>query len=119
MTWGIKTFTPPFMQTTDPYLTPRKSPFPTHVPIFVQLSGSEVLYDIDKDFVETMKGVQGNTIELYVAPNAPHDVLLCGEILGFQKEADAAAAAAQRFLKDQGVVSSKKALPNYSMDLSC
>ena len=106
MTWGIKTFTPPFMQMTDSYLTPWKSPFPTDVPIFVQLGGGEVLYDVGKDFVENMQGVQGNTIELYVALNAPHAILLCGEILGFQKEAGAAAAAAQRFLKDQGVISS-------------
>jgi acetyl esterase/lipase len=106
MTGGIESFKPSFMRISNPYLTPRDSPFPTPVPIFVQLGGGEVLYDVGAKFVENMKKVQGNKVELYESQHAPHASLLCGEILGFQKEAIAAANATERFTKAQGVSAS-------------
>ena len=58
MTWGIERFTPSFMRTSHPYLTPRDSPFPTSVPKFLQLGGGEVLYDVGAKFVENIKGAR-------------------------------------------------------------
>lgn len=53
------------MRISNPYLTPRDSPFPSPVPIFMQLGGGEVLYDAGAKLVEFMKKVQGNKVELY------------------------------------------------------
>ena len=106
MTWGIESFKPSFMRISNLYLTPRDSPFPTPVPMFVQLGGGEVLYDVGAKFVENMKKVQGNKIELYKSEYAPYAILLYREILGFQKEANAAANTAEWFLKAQGVSAS-------------
>lgn len=42
---------------------------------------AEVLIDTIVGFAERMRGIEGNRVTLYEAPNAPHDILFVGHVL--------------------------------------
>lgn len=71
----------------------------------MMIGDTEVLYDTVVGFANRMRSIEGNRVTLYEAPDAPHDILFVGHLLGWAKEADTAAQAAAKFLK--GVVSHK------------
>ncbi|KAF2788777.1 alpha/beta-hydrolase [Melanomma pulvis-pyrius CBS 109.77] len=71
---------------TNPYISPKGKPFKTPVPLFVNSGSTEVLFFDDKEWAADMKAA-GNNVTFDVEPNAPHDVLLLGNVLGFDKAA--------------------------------
>lgn len=81
----------------SPYVSHKKRAFETPVPLFVNTGGGEVLYFDDCEWAKDMQEL-GNDVTLDVEENVPHDVLLIGNILGFDKEASACAKRAGEWL---------------------
>ncbi|KAF2242225.1 alpha/beta-hydrolase [Trematosphaeria pertusa] len=75
----------------------RDAGFKTPVPLFVNAGSAEILYFDDKEWAEMMRG-RGNNVTWDVERNAPHDVLLLGNVLGFDKEAARSAQRAGEWL---------------------
>ncbi|KIV98814.1 uncharacterized protein PV09_09428 [Verruconis gallopava] len=98
--WGARMFAPldQGLDTTSPYITPIGHPFMTPVPIWVSTGRAEVLYDDNKAIAEQFEKL-GNKVSLHVIDNVPHDIILLGHILGFTREAAAAAKNAGEFLQ--------------------
>ncbi|KAI9643727.1 hypothetical protein NHQ30_008350 [Ciborinia camelliae] len=98
--WGINLYIPESMEVTGPWFSPLRYPFSTPVPIWMMTGKAEVLTDTIVEFAGKMKDMKGNRVELYEIPNAPHDVFLVGNKMGWDKEAEEAASAAAKFLSD-------------------
>jgi acetyl esterase/lipase len=96
--WGARVVAPPPIRLDNPYLSPVMHPFATPVPIFVQAGGGEVLCNSARMFVEVMKAVSGNKTEYLETPEAPHDIFMAGNIIGWQKEAEEVVDAAGAFI---------------------
>jgi acetyl esterase/lipase len=86
----------------SPYASHKKETFLTDVPLFVNTGSGEVLYFDDVEWTEKMRKA-GNDVTLDVEKNVPHDILLVGNILGFDKEAQAGARRAGDWLKAKGL----------------
>ncbi|CAD6588603.1 MAG: hypothetical protein ASARMPREDX12_003383 [Alectoria sarmentosa] len=102
LVWGVKAYIPRSMDPTHPYFSPLQHPFSTPIPLWIMVGGTEVLYDTIVGFADRMRNMEGNRVTLYEAPNAPHDIVFIGHVLGWAKEADAGAQAAAEFLKGLG-----------------
>lgn len=96
--WAIRVFAPPTMDLSHPYLSPLRHPFGTQTAIWIQIGKFEVLYGDIVAFYRSMKSVSLSSVELHEIPFAPHDILLGGNILGFETEASIAAEHANGFL---------------------
>ncbi|MCJ1249399.1 hypothetical protein MMC30_006622 [Trapelia coarctata] len=96
--WGATTFIPDFMSAEDTYISPYNAPFATETPLWIQTCGLEVLRDEDEHFAEVMRGVQGNKVEFHEEPDASHDILLLGNVLGMEDKAENVAKLARKFL---------------------
>ncbi|KAL8829799.1 MAG: hypothetical protein Q9191_001802 [Dirinaria sp. TL-2023a] len=99
--WGSRPYRPPFLKANHPYLSPLNNPFATKVPVFMQYSTAEVLFDEQKAFYLQMREIPSNNIERLEMPNVPHDIFLVGDLLGFEKQTIDAAESAYKFLKSQ------------------
>jgi len=85
-----------------PYLSPLHHPFQpplgeTVVPMFVHGGDREVLWDDIQLFARRYGEVGGWKVRLSVSRHCPHDILLLGSRIGFEREAEAAAAEAREF----------------------
>lgn len=78
---------------SNEYVSHKGKPFKTETPLWVNTGGAEVLFFDDVKWVEEMR-VAGNQVELDVEEGCPHDVLLIGAQLGFDKEATGCARRA-------------------------
>ncbi|KAG7288947.1 hypothetical protein NEMBOFW57_005307 [Staphylotrichum longicolle] len=81
----------------NPYISPVKRGIETEVPIWVQIGGTEIIKEDILRWVEVQKQA-GARLRVYEIPNAPHDMFMAGEGLGFVKECGQAAEDAIRFL---------------------
>ena len=86
----------------SPYAALKNETFLTDVPIFANTGSGEVLYFDDVEWAEKMLKA-GNDVTLDVEKNVPHDVLLIGNILGFDREAQACAKRAGDWLRAKGL----------------
>jgi acetyl esterase/lipase len=84
----------------QPYVSHKYKMFKTEVPMFVNTGGGEVLYYDDVEWAGKMKEA-GNDVTLDVEDLVPHDVLLMGNILGFNTEATNCAKRAGEWLKEK------------------
>ena len=82
------------------WISPRSHPFATSIPVWIQFGAQEVLQTEIKEFGEAMQKIQGNKVNLIVEKLANHDVLLVGNLTGFETEADRMGAEAGRFVKE-------------------
>jgi acetyl esterase/lipase len=98
--WAVRMYVPPYVGAGHGYISPLRNEFATQVPIFLQTGSSEVLHDDHITFVERMRGVGGNNVELMEIRDAPHDTFGAGMVLGFASQAEDAAAKAARFVED-------------------
>jgi len=96
--WGARTFIPDFMDPENGYISPYNAPFATETPLWVQCCGLEVLRDEDEHFAEVMRGVPGNKVGFHEEPDAPHDILQVGNILGMEEKAENVVKLARKFL---------------------
>ena len=81
----------------NPYISPVRRGIETEVPIWVQIGGKEIIREDILRWVEVQKQA-GARLRVYEIPNAPHDMFMAGEGLGFVKESREAAEDAVRFL---------------------
>lgn len=94
--WGIRKLVPPGMKLGDPYFSPLGNEFMTSVPLFIQTGGAEILHEHHVRFVDAMREIKGNTVELDVVDNAPHDTFGLGHILGFVRQTEGSIAKASK-----------------------
>ena len=99
LVWGLDLYIPKSISAENPYLSPARYPFAARTPIWVMVGEAEVLYDSTLGFVDSMRGVDGNEVDLYEAPHGPHDIFFVGDLMGWEKEAEVAAQAASAFLR--------------------
>ncbi|KAI0517159.1 alpha/beta hydrolase fold-3 domain-containing protein [Xylaria bambusicola] len=96
--WGAATYirdVPP----EHPYITPLGHPFKTSVPMLVTFGSAEILVIDGLEWVKEMERVEGNEIETYIEPDAPHDTLLVGHILGFEESSAEVARKMGEFIR--------------------
>lgn len=84
----------------EEYLIPLKYPFVLPSPILLTAGGREVLYQDVKELADSFQRLPGNesSVQLYIEELVPHDVLMIGWIVGFQKEASRCAIKAKEFV---------------------
>jgi acetyl esterase/lipase len=72
---------------SNPYIEALGTPFRTPVPIWANAGAVELLYFDIKKFTDDMRGVEGNNVVFDVEEDAPHDVVLVGNLNGFEAAA--------------------------------
>lgn len=72
--------------------------FAVRAPVYVSVGECETLFDQAVRFVGEMRAVKGNRVEFSVEENAVHDIILTGDKVGFEKEAERAAKRAGEWL---------------------
>ncbi|KAI7626117.1 hypothetical protein KC343_g6397 [Hortaea werneckii] len=82
----------------NPYIQAYGNPFATTAKVFVHTGGLEFMANPILTFVEQMRSVKGNVVEDHLSEYGPHDIILLGEKLGFEREALEAAKAAVQSL---------------------
>jgi acetyl esterase/lipase len=101
--WGCAAYCPKGAPVSieDGWISPRRHPFFTKTPVWIQGSGQEVLIDDITAFAEGMKRIPGNNVTFHVEELANHDIILVGNATGFDKEAENAAKEAAQWLGKQ------------------
>ncbi|KAM7202242.1 Alpha/Beta hydrolase fold [Rhypophila sp. PSN 637] len=107
-----------------PYVSPLHHPFrllcPGHsaegterkedaddIPLFIHAGECEVLVDDVREFVRLIKeGAGWKKVHLEIAKYCPHDIVLIGDKIGFEKEAAEAVKEAGAFFRRMGIISS-------------
>ena len=97
--WGAAGFIPESKKMTGEYLSSPPKPFATDVPLWIGTGGAEVLRDDNVEFASSMSKIEGNNVDFHEEPSVPHDIVLVGNILGFETEAENMAEKAGEFLK--------------------
>ncbi len=95
--WACRAFLPK-SGCEEPYVSPVRRGIETEVPIWVQVGGRELIREDILRWVEVQKLVGKGRLRVFEIPNAPHDMFMAGEGLGFVKESSEAAEDAIRFL---------------------
>ena len=95
--WACRAFLPEGGR-EEPYVSPVRRGIESAVPIWVQVGGREVIREDILRWVEVQKLVGKGRLRVYEIPNAPHDMFMAGEGLGFVKESREAAEDAILFL---------------------
>ena len=108
LAWGVEAFLGESRSRDEPYLAPARYPFATETPVWLQGGSAEVLIDTYHAFVSGMQAVEGNRVEFYEVPNAPHDILFVGHILGWRAQVEEVAGAAGKFLRSVGISAESK-----------
>ncbi|KAI0112240.1 alpha/beta hydrolase fold-3 domain-containing protein [Nemania sp. FL0031] len=83
---------------TDPYVTQLGNPFPTPVPVFASAGTEEMFYERIVKWVDEMRGIKGNVVEIYHEEGAVHDSFLSGPLFGFEESADKVAVQIGEFV---------------------
>ncbi|KAF2117058.1 Alpha/Beta hydrolase protein [Lophiotrema nucula] len=98
--WGVRAYAGPpgNAAVTGPYVNLKRNYFKSDVPMFVNTGSNEVLFFDDVEWAKGMKEF-GNDVELDIEEGVPHDVLLLGKDLGFDKEATSSSKRAGGWLK--------------------
>lgn len=117
LSWGHKAYTHTYTsassssgtsekvdKTESPYINAALEPFHTSAHVWVSVGGREVLCADGAAWVEGMRSVKGNRVEIDVEEAAPHDVLLLGREVGFVGEAREMAGRAGRWWAEGGDV---------------
>ncbi|KAL6172787.1 hypothetical protein ACJQWK_01934 [Exserohilum turcicum] len=99
--WATEAYAGPAGESvlSQPYVCHKNSMFKTQVPIWINTGGAEILYFDDVEWAEQMKKA-GNNVELDIEDNVPHDIILLGNTLGFEKEAVGMAERVGKWIKE-------------------
>ncbi|KAI0446419.1 alpha/beta hydrolase fold-3 domain-containing protein [Xylaria telfairii] len=98
--WGAKTYigdAPP----DHTYIVPLGHAFKTPVPMLVTFGGAEILAIDGEEWAREMGRVEGNELETYIEPDAPHDTVLLGHVLGFEESSAKVAQKMGEFIRQQ------------------
>ncbi|GAP84273.1 putative alpha beta hydrolase fold-3 domain-containing protein [Rosellinia necatrix] len=97
--WGARAYirdAPP----DHPYICALGHPFATPVPLLVTFGGAEILAVDGAEWAREMERVEGNELEVYIEPGAPHDTVLVGHLLGFEESSAAVARKMGAFIRE-------------------
>ncbi|KAI0409973.1 alpha/beta hydrolase fold-3 domain-containing protein [Xylaria palmicola] len=95
--WGARTYIPP-ASPEHPYIVPLGQPFRLPVPVLATFGGAEVILADGLEWAGEMSVVEGNEVETFVEPDAPHDTVLVGHSIGFEESAATVAARMGEFI---------------------
>ncbi|KAK4041673.1 putative alpha beta hydrolase fold-3 domain-containing protein [Parachaetomium inaequale] len=106
--WGLRVFLPEGITLDqdceggkgvceNAYISPVTRGIETEVPVWVQVGGKEIIREDILRWVEVQRRA-GGRLRVYEIANAPHDMFMAGEGLGFVRESREAAEDAIRFL---------------------
>lgn len=98
--WGLEAYPPPSTKSSSEvqaYVSPAQHPFSTCTPLLLQVGSAEVFHEDIQAFTQDMAGIEGNRVKYYETPHAPHDLILCGKILGMVKETEDVVELAHEF----------------------
>lgn len=98
--WGARRFVSDKAE-AKPYMNPLVETFRSPSPIMVFCGGCELFCDEITTFVDEMRTVNGNKVELCVERLANHDIAFAGNLTGWRKEAENAADEAGKWLGRQ------------------
>ncbi|KAF2741083.1 alpha/beta-hydrolase [Polyplosphaeria fusca] len=84
----------------DPYVSPLGHAFVAPCRVFAMVGGAELNFKEVTRWCGEMGEVKRNEVRLWVEEKAPHDILKCGGIMGFEEEAARAVEEAWRFTKE-------------------
>ncbi|KAI0108946.1 alpha/beta hydrolase fold-3 domain-containing protein [Nemania sp. FL0031] len=84
----------------DPYVSLLGHPFQTPVPMLVTFGSGEILGVDGLEWAGEMSAVEGNRLEIYIEPDAPHDTLYFGHILGWKESAVKVAEKIGEFIRE-------------------
>ncbi|KAI0539775.1 alpha/beta hydrolase fold-3 domain-containing protein [Xylaria digitata] len=96
--WGAKTYTRG-VSPEHPYIVPLGHPFKTPVPMLVTFGGAEILAVDGVEWAREMERVEGNKLETYIEPDAPHDTVLIGHIIDFRESSEGVARKIGEFIR--------------------
>ncbi|KAL3443959.1 Alpha/Beta hydrolase protein [Aspergillus insuetus] len=102
--WGVRAYLPEGWTPEHalyPYISPLGREFHTDVPIFIQTSTAEVLYDSNCEFVENLKK-KGCTVEFLEIDHASHVTFESADFTGWEAEQAVAMDRAVEFVKRAG-----------------
>ena len=100
--WGARTYTPrreTGLTIAHPNICFTGNAFATPTPLFFAIGECEALQKDILQAAQEFKKVPGNKVEIQVQDKAVHDIILLGNIVGFEKENTAAVKAANKFLE--------------------
>lgn len=80
----------------DPHIQAYGNPFRTTAKVFVCTGALEFLAKTILEFVQQMRQMNGNVVDDHIIELGPHDTILLGPKIGFEKEAVVSAEAAAR-----------------------
>jgi acetyl esterase/lipase len=99
--WGLGAYPPPSSESSSSevqaYVSPAQHPFSTGTPLLVQAGSAEVFLQDIQAFAKDMARIEGNQVKYCETLHAPHDLILCGKILGMVKETEDVVEAAKGF----------------------
>jgi acetyl esterase/lipase len=100
--WGAHALCPKDapVRMDDGWISPASHPFRSKTPIWIQGSGQEVLFKQIAEFANTMKRIAGNKISFHVEEVATHDIILVGNLTGFEEEAENSARVAAKWMEN-------------------
>jgi acetyl esterase/lipase len=101
--WGANSYCPKDgpVSMDEGWISPAKHPFRTKTPVWIQGNGQEICFEMINEFADGMKRIKGNKIGFHNEEIANHDILLVGNVTGFEKEAENAAEKAAEWLNEQ------------------
>ncbi|KAL2799255.1 Alpha/Beta hydrolase protein [Aspergillus keveii] len=102
--WGVESYTPDGWDISSPYhsnISPAGHEFRTSVPIFIQTSKQEILYDSHVALARGMQDV-GCSVELVEIETGPHDVFLGAELFGLLEDGNEIIGRANEFVLRHG-----------------
>jgi acetyl esterase/lipase len=98
--WGVTSYTPDTWTSSHEYysyISPAGHEFRTSVPIFMQTSRQEILYDSHVALARGMQDV-GCTVEFVEVERGPHDVFLGAEMFGLLEDGMRVIGKAKEFV---------------------
>jgi acetyl esterase/lipase len=100
--WGARTYTPrpeTGLTMAHPNICFAGTAFATPTPLFFSSGEAEALVKVIVKAAQEFQNIPGNKVEIQIQDNAPHDIILLGDVIGFEKEIEVAVKAAQKFLE--------------------
>jgi acetyl esterase/lipase len=102
LAWGLDAYSPSAAEASpamEGYISPLQHPYATRTPLVVQAGSAEIFCDDIRAFSRGMARVGGNRVKYWETPHAPHDLALCGKLLGMVRETSDAADVASGFFE--------------------
>lgn len=100
--WGARAYAlqSDRLEDAGEYIHPLGRPFRTSVPVFVTVGSAEVFVTQGAKWVDEMRAVEGNRVELDFQEAAPHDMFLTGDQFGWDETVTKAVRKVGKFVDE-------------------